>query len=122
MAVTFKAGRNIAMKIPAHEYPATVRFYREVIGLKELTPDEAEATPRFEFGGKVLWLDCMPGLSQAETWLEIQASDIELAASFLAAQGCHRRDEIEPLPDGIQAFWIASPSNIIHLISYSEEI
>lgn len=110
------------MKIPAHEYPATVRFYREVIGLKELTPDEAEATPRFEFGGKVLWLDCMPGLSQAETWLEIQASDIELAASFLAAQGCHRRDEIEPLPDGIQAFWIASPSNIIHLISYSEEI
>lgn len=122
MELKFAAGRNIAMKIPAHEYQDTVRFYREVIGLNELTSAEAGATPRFEFGDKVLWLDCMPGLSQAETWLEIQTSDLDQAAAVLAAQGCHRRDEIEPLPVGFQAFWISSPANIIHLVSAEESL
>lgn len=34
--VTFEAGRNIAMKVPPHVYDATVRFYREVLGLPEI--------------------------------------------------------------------------------------
>lgn len=117
MNVEFQPGRNIAMKIPAHEYQDTVRFYREVLGLKEIPLDSVDDTPRFEFGDKVLWLDKMPGLSQAEIWLEIITSDIEQASVHLEEQGCYRRDEIEPLPDGFKAFWISSPSNIIHLVS-----
>jgi catechol 2,3-dioxygenase-like lactoylglutathione lyase family enzyme len=35
--VKFAAGRNIAMKVPPHQYEATVGFYRDVLGLKEIT-------------------------------------------------------------------------------------
>lgn len=117
MALEFQPGRNIAMKIPAHEYRDTVRFYRDVLGLKEIPSTGPEDTPRFEFGDKVLWLDCVPGISQAEIWLEVVTNDVDQAAKHLDAQGCHRRDEIEPLPEGFKGFWISSPSNIIHLIS-----
>lgn len=113
----FQPGSNIAMKIPAHEYAGTVRFYREVLRLRELPAEGGDDTPRFEFGDKTLWLDCMPGLSQAEIWLEIVASDIGQASEYLRQQGCCRRDEIEPLPDGLEAFWIAGPGNIIHLVT-----
>lgn len=119
MEPTFQPGNNIAMKIPPHEYAETVRFYREVLRFRETTGSEEGDTPRFEFGDKTLWLDCVSGLSQAEIWLEIVAGDIGQAADYLKAQGCHRRDEIEPLPAGMQAFWIASPANIIHLVSSS---
>lgn len=120
MNLDFQPGSNIAMKIPAHEYEDTVRFYRDVLRFKELSGSGPNDTPRFEFGDKVLWLDCMPGLSQSEIWLEVVASDIDLAADYLREQGCRRRDEIEPLPAGLKAFWIASPANIIHLVSSHE--
>ncbi|AWM60490.1 VOC family protein [Stutzerimonas stutzeri] len=115
----FLPGRNMAMKVPTHEYTSTVAFYRETLGLKELTPNDADGaqTPRFEFGDKVLWLDRVAGISQAEIWLEIVTDDLDAAAAFLQQQHCARRDEIEPLPDGFRAFWISSPANIIHLIS-----
>jgi catechol 2,3-dioxygenase-like lactoylglutathione lyase family enzyme len=117
MKPTFQPGRNIAMKVPAHEYAGTIAFYRETLGLKELTPSDAdgEQTPRFDFGGKVLWLDCVPGISQAEIWLEVVTDDLERAAAHLEGHDCARRDEIEPLPEGFRAFWISSPTNIIHL-------
>lgn len=117
MDVRFEPGRNIAMKIPTHEYQDTVHFYRNVIRLNEIPPTSEDSTPRFEFGDKVLWLDCVDWISQAEIWLEIVTSDIAQAATVLQESGCHRRDEIEPLPQGFKAFWISSPSNIIHLIS-----
>ncbi len=117
MDLEFEPGKNIAMKIPAHEYENTLRFYREVLRFKEITGSGAEDTPKFEFGDKVLWLDRMPGLSQSEIWLEVVASDIGKASEYLKQQGCHRRDEIEPLPSGFKAFWVSSPSNIIHLVS-----
>lgn len=121
MDLEFEPGKNIAMKIPAHEYENTVRFYRDVIRFKELTGSGENDTPKFEFGDKVLWLDCMPGLSQSEIWLEVVASNVEEASDYLKEQGCYRRDEIEPLPDGFKAFWISSPSNIIHLVSSSND-
>lgn len=117
MNIEFEPGNNIAMKIPTHEYEDTIRFYRDVLRLKEITGNNTDETPRFEFGGKVLWLDCMPGFSQCEIWLEIVASDIEKASEYFKEQGCYRRDEIEPLPSGFKALWISSPSNIIHLVS-----
>ncbi|HBR99063.1 MAG TPA: hypothetical protein DD979_17040 [Gammaproteobacteria bacterium] len=30
----FQAGRNIAMKVPPHQYDATVRFYRDTLGFQ----------------------------------------------------------------------------------------
>ncbi|MCJ0876039.1 VOC family protein [Pseudomonas sp. JI-2] len=115
----FLPGRNMAMKVPTHEYTSTVAFYRETLGLRELTPTDAdgEQTPRFEFGDKVLWLDRLAGISQAEIWLEVVTDDLDAASALLQQRHCARRDEIEPLPDGFRAFWISSPANIIHLIS-----
>lgn len=119
MQPAFRAGRNIAMKVPAHEYERTVDFYRNVLGFRQLadtTPGSAE-TVAFEFGDRVLWIDLVPGLSQAELWLEITADDLDAAAEHLRRNGCARRDEIEPLPEGFGGFWIASPCNIIHLVT-----
>ncbi|MDQ2068782.1 hypothetical protein [Natronospira bacteriovora] len=113
MTVQFCPGRNMAMKVPAHEYEATLRFYRDVLRF-ELLPGE---TPRFRFGDKVLWIDRVETLSQAEIWLEVLTDDIEAAADYLKAEGITRRDDIEPLPEGLHAFWLSSPSNIIHLLA-----
>ncbi len=121
MDLEFEPGKNIAMKIPSHEYDDTVRFYRDVLRFKEITGSSPGDTPRFQFGDKVLWLDCMPGLSQSEIWLEVVTSDINKASEYLKERGCHRRDEIEPLPKGFKAFWVSSPANIIHLISSSDD-
>ena len=83
MDVAFEPGQNIAMKIPAHEYEDTIRFYREVLRFKEITGTNANDTPRFEFGDRVLWLDCAPALSQSEVWLEVVTTDIDRAAGYL---------------------------------------
>lgn len=107
-------GRNIAMKIPSHEFAATVTFYRDVVRLKELTTGSDIV---FEFGDKRLWLDDVSGLSQAEIWLELRAEDTEAAARYFESQGITRCDAIEALPDGFDGFWISSPANIIHLVS-----
>lgn len=120
MTPTFKPGQNIAMKIPAHEYERTVTFYRDVLRFKELTPSGSDETPRFEFGDKTLWLDCVAGISQSEIWLEVVTDDLDLASSYLQEHACARRDEIEPLPEGFRAFWVSSPTNIIHLVSESD--
>lgn len=112
------SGRNIAMKVPAHEYERTVAFYRDVLGFESLADaDSATESARFAFGDKVLWIDRVPGLSQAEIWLEVVTEDVEAAAARLEEAGCARRDEIEPLPEGFHGFWVANPANIIHLVT-----
>lgn len=122
MKPQYAPGRNIAMKVPAHEYEQTVAFYRDALGLPELddsVPSSTESS-RFAFGDKILWIDRVPGLSQAELWLEVVTDDVELAASHLEANGCARRDEIEPLPPGFRGFWVSNPANIIHLVTTPE--
>ena len=111
----FTAGRNIAMKVPPHQYSQTVEFYRDVVGLplvEELAPNVV-----FDFGGKRLWLDKVDQISHAEVWLEIHCEDVEVAARYLGSKGVVRRDEIEPLPRGFRGFWICNPASIIHLVS-----
>lgn len=114
MAPKFRASRNMAMKVPAHEYSQTVAFCRDIIGL----PMIAEEAPSvvFQFGDKRLWLDKVDQLSQAEIWLEICADDLRAAEKYLDKRGIVRRDEIEPLPEDFEGFWIAYPANIIHLV------
>lgn len=119
MKPKFMPGKNIAMKIPVHEFEETVEFYRDILGLEETdvsSPDEIKSVT-FQFGDKVLWLDSIASISQAEIWLEIVADDIEAAAQYLGEKNCIRRDEIEPLPDGFKGFWLSNPANIIHLVN-----
>lgn len=85
MGLEFYPGQNIAMKIPTHEYQNTVRFYRNVLRLQEISADGPDDTPRFAFGDKVLWLDCVSGISQSEIWLEIVTNDIDQAAIHLVS-------------------------------------
>jgi hypothetical protein len=61
--VKFAADRNIAMKVPPHLYEATVQFYRSVLGHKEITKHAPSVG--FEFGSNNLWIDRVPGISQA---------------------------------------------------------
>ncbi|CAB1080359.1 hypothetical protein D1AOALGA4SA_8042 [Olavius algarvensis Delta 1 endosymbiont] len=120
MKPIFKPGKNIAIKVPPHEYEQTVAFYKDVLGLvlKEASsPDNFESIT-FEFGDKNLWIDKISGISQAEIWLEIETDNINEAEAYLEAMGCARRDEIEPLPSDFKGFWISSPSNIIHLVNH----
>lgn len=114
----FTPGRNMAMKVPPHQYEATIQFYRDVIGLQPL--DTEPPAVGFEFGGKNLWIDRVPSLSQAELWLELVTDDLAAAAQQLGVVGVVRCDEIEPLPAGFQGFWIASPASIIHLVCREE--
>ena len=113
--VTFEAGSNIAMKIPPHQYDATVRFYRDILRLPQVENDEDSLV--FEFGDKRLWLDKVNAMSQAEIWLEVHSENPEKAARYLEEQGVIRRDEIEPLPDNFTGFWITNPAGIIHLVT-----
>ena len=111
----FLAGDNIAMKIPPHEYSATVKFYRDVIGLPQIESMLPDIV--FKFGDKRLWLDAVDHISQAEIWLEIKTDDVTAAAEYLAQKDIVRCDGIESLPQGFEGFWITSPANIIHLVS-----
>jgi hypothetical protein len=115
----FSPGKNIAMKVPAHEYEKTVSFYRDTLRFEELAQADLSSTDsvRFSFGDKVLWIDCVPGLSQAEIWLEVITDDPENAADYLQDNNCIVCNNIEPLLEDFKGFWIASPSNIIHLVA-----
>jgi catechol 2,3-dioxygenase-like lactoylglutathione lyase family enzyme len=115
----FAGGRNIAMKVPPHIYETTVHFYRDVLGLK--TIETHSPSVGFEFGSNQLWIDRVPGLSQAETWLEVITNDISAASEHLKSANVVRCDEIEPLPEGFHAFWVSSPASIVHLVCKDAE-
>lgn len=102
------------MKVPPSAYEATVAFYRDVIRLPQIEREGPEVV--FQFGGNRLWIDRVPTLSQAELWMEILTNDLTAAAAALAGHNIVRCDEIEPLPDGMRAFWIANPAGIVHLL------
>ena len=110
------------MKVPAHEFDRTVSFYRDVLGLEkvEAEPSDTKDSVIFRFGDKRLWIDKVSGISQAEIWLEVVTDDIDAASAYLEGKDCTRRDDIEALPEGFHGFWIAGPSNIIHLVTVSD--
>lgn len=110
----FKGGVDIALKLPPHQYEATIVFYRDVIGLKQIT--EKEPDVGFELGPIKLWIAAVPEMSQAELWLELFTDDFTEAAHYLNKAGVVRCDAIEPLPEGFKGGWITSPANIIHMV------
>ena len=105
------------MKVPPHQWEATVQFYRDVLGLRiiEHAPTEPPSVC-FAFGANQLWIDRVDGMSQAELWLELRTSDVQHAARHLDSAGIARRDEIEPLPEGFEGFWIQNPASVIHMV------
>ena len=119
MKPNFKPGNNIAIKVPPHQYEQTVSFYRDILGLDQISSStvDSDDSVMLQFGDKNLWIDRVPTLSQAEIWLEIQTDNIEQAAATFEKANIARRDEIEPLPQGFSGFWISSPADIIHLVS-----
>ncbi|MDQ0997734.1 catechol 2,3-dioxygenase-like lactoylglutathione lyase family enzyme [Phyllobacterium ifriqiyense] len=119
MRPSYEGSHNIAMKVPPHQYEATVAFYRDIIGLEPLTNHLPYVG--FHFGSNQLWIDKAPGLSQSELWLEIAADNVGAAAGDLAEAGIVRCDEIEELPEGHKDFWITSPCQIIHHVSQKGE-
>ncbi|MEQ1952316.1 hypothetical protein [Mesorhizobium sp. CN2-181] len=114
MAADIRGGINIAMKVPTHQYEATIAFYRDVVGLKPFT-DKAPAIG-FELGPNKLWIDEAPTMSQAEVWLELFSDDHRNALQHLKAAGSVRCDAIEPLGDGFRGGWIMNPANIVHMV------
>lgn len=110
-----RPGANVALKVPPHQFDATLRFYREVVGLQQAEGGGENAVP-FVFGALTLWVDKSPQFSQAELWLELQCDDLPAAKRHLAAHGVTRCDGIETLPPGMQAFWISSPADTVHLV------
>jgi catechol 2,3-dioxygenase-like lactoylglutathione lyase family enzyme len=119
MQPVFEAGKNIAIKVPPHQYEETISFYREILGLKQVDVSIAGLyeSVGFEFGDKTLWVDKIDAVSQAEIWLEIRTDNADEAARYLDKHGVARRDEIEPLPDSLAGFWVTSPAGIIHLVN-----
>ena len=115
----FRGGHNIAVKVPAHRYEAAVAYYRDSLGLEIV--ESSDSSTAFQFGPIVLWLDRRDFFSQPEIWLEVVTDDTRRAASHLEAAGGERRDEIEPLPASLDAFWIADPAGVIHLVSGERE-
>ena len=115
-----KAGENIAIKVPSDTWDSTVRFYRETVGLEEVATANP-ASRAFRFGAMTLWIDHCAHLSQSEVWLELACDSLETAARALSVPGIVRRDDIEPLPEGMRAFWIKAPSGVVHLVSETEK-
>lgn len=109
------------MKVPPHVWDETVRFYRETLGLREM-PNPFETGP-VPSGSSSAPARCgstkVPGVSQAELWLQVTTDDTTAAAEHLAAAGVARCDEIEPLGT-TSAYWITSPASIVHLVSEPE--
>jgi len=112
----FQPGDNIAIKVPAAEFEAVVAFYEQTLGFR-VESREAE-TVRFDYGGgKHLWIDRVEGIAKAEVWLEVRTTDIAAAAEHFKAAHITRCDEVEPLPEGMAAFWIKNPAGVVHLVT-----
>jgi len=111
---TFNGGLNIAIKVPLHQYAATVAFYRDTLNLP-LVEEEPEGCI-FQFGQMRLWVDKAPQLAKADVWLELETNDTMGAARYLKNHGVARRDELEALPEDFDGFFITDPAGVIHLV------
>lgn len=117
--LTFRGGRNIAMKLPPHQYEATIKFYRDTLGLE--VKQTSENSHAVDYGPIRLWLDRCVKTSQAELWLDIGTNDTKAAARHLAQKDVVRCDAIEELPANFDGYWITSPAGVVHIVSGYED-
>ncbi len=118
MTPKFRGGPNVAIKVPSHQFDATVNFYRDVLGLEELPGDGDSVS--FKFGANRLWIDSVANLSKSEIWLEVATDDAESASRYLSANGVSRRDEVEQLPEDVRGFWVSDSAGNIILVHEPE--
>ena len=114
---TFRAGVNVAMKIPKSQFDATLAFYRDVLGFA-VRRESGQGTPvsySLQFGPITLWLDRVDNYAHADVWLEIATEDLAAATQHLQAHGARIRDELEPLY-GVNGHWISNPAGVVHLL------
>lgn len=111
---TFSGGVNIAIKVPLHQYEATVSFYRDTLNLP-LVEEEQEGCI-FQFGPVRLWVDKAPNLARSDVWLELETNDTMAAARYLKNQGVPRCDELESLPEDFDGFYVSDPAGVVHLV------
>ena len=117
--MSFRGGRNIAMKVPPHRWDDTVTFYERTLNLPVRSREPASVA--FEFGPSVLWVDRVEHLSRAEVWLEVIDDDVAAAAARLESQRVVRCDAVETLPTGFEGFWIVNPADVVHLVVRTED-
>lgn len=114
----FDGGINIALKIPKDQYDKTIAFYRDVLGF-ELQEEESEHIKKSfscQFGKNKLWFDMVENYSKTDVWLELKTSDISEARNYLTQHGINFRDELERLPQDLNANWMSDPSGTVLLL------
>ena len=115
METTFKAGINIAIKIPKSKYEQTVAFYRCILKLeveeKPIDNPTVSRTHQVKFGHNIIWLDCVDNYTHAETWLQLTVPDVVIATDYLKSKGVETCDEIEELPGSMH--WIMDPAGTV---------
>ena len=114
MSRLIEGGINIAMKVPAHQYEATVAFYRDTLSLEPFT--EKPGNIGFIHGPNRLWIDRVENYTQAEVWLELFTPDFAQAAGLLKDKGVVRNDAIEDLGEGFRGGWFFNPAGVVHLV------
>jgi len=122
MNTKFKAGINIAIKIPKSKYEATVAFYRDILMLdveeKPITNPTVSRTYEVKFGDNIIWLDCVDNYTHSETWLQLVVPDIEQATNYLQSSGVQTCDELEDLPKNMH--WIQDPAGTVFNLQEDE--
>ncbi|MBO9456510.1 hypothetical protein J7376_14000 [Paracoccus sp. R12_1] len=103
-------GRNIAIKVPTHQWQETVEFYRDRVGLP--VARTVQDSVGFAFGTLTLWIDRVPHQSRSDVWLELFSDDPDAALDRLQGP---TRDELEPL-DGVTGHWTSDPCGVVLLV------
>lgn len=114
----FKFGTNIAFKIPKFRFDETIAFYKDVLGMKLNKYEHGGSGESYycETGELCLWFDLMENYSQIDIWLEIKTDSISQARSYLDGRNIPFRQELEKLPDGLEASWISDPAGVVLLL------
>lgn len=111
----FKAGINIAIKIPRSKYDETVAFYRNILKLdveeKPINNPTVSRTHEVKFGNNIIWLDCVDNYTHSEIWLQLTVPDVEEATKYLQSNGVETCDELEELPENMH--WITDPAGTV---------
>ena len=105
------------MKVPAHQFDATVDSYCQ-LGIPVLA--QSSSSVLFQFGPISLHVDKVDNLACAEIWLEFVVSDANAAATFVEHTRFERCDDVERLPKDYPGFLVTSPSSIVHLVTETE--
>jgi hypothetical protein len=105
-----RPGRNIAIKVPQHQWDDTVAFYRDKVGLSVV--HVLKTSIGFAFGSMTLWIDRVPHQSRGDVWLEVLSDDPDAAIDHL---GSPLRDELETL-ERVTGHWTSDPAGTVLLV------